>query len=244
MADATQETHLGQYLRSTRDPAYSLLFLLPLIIAYEVLALLLNVHHTVEVRNGADVILREILALLHIDNLPLAMVVALVVIIGALTSHLKRQIHLRPHYFGGMIAESCLWAVLIGAISRRMVHMFFAAPLLGGQGPATKMMLFLGAGVYEELVFRVLLIGGFAIVFRKLMGLDRSGSAMLAVVAAAFLFSLFHHVGPFGEPFRTATFLFRFYAGLVLSALYVTRGLGITAWSHALYDIFLYLGVA
>lgn len=239
------ETHLGRYLRSTREPSYSLLFLLPLIVAYEVLALVLNVHHSVEVRNGADVILREILALLRIESLPLAMVVALVVILGALTAHRKGREALKPAYFGGMIAESCLWAVLIGAISRRMVRMFFAAaPLLGQQGPWTKMMLFLGAGVYEELVFRVLLIGGFSIVFRKLMGLDESGASMLSVVSAAFLFSLFHHVGPFGEPFKTATFLFRFYAGLVLSALYVTRGLGITAWSHALYDIFLYLGIA
>lgn len=241
---ADTETNLGQYYRATREPAYSLLFLLPLIISYEVLALLLNVHHTVEVRNGADVILREILALMRIESLPLAILVALIAILLALTSHLKRQERLRPQFFAGMLAESCLWAVVIGAISRRMVRLFFAAPLLGSQGPATKLMLFLGAGVYEELVFRVLLIGAFVIIFRKILGLDPVGSALLSVAGAAFLFSLFHHVGPFGEPFRTATFLFRFYAGLVLSMLYVTRGLGITAWSHALYDIFLYLGLA
>lgn len=240
----TSETNFEQYFRASRQPAYSLLFLLPLILAYEVLALLLNVHHTVEVRNGADVILRELLALMRIESLPLAMVVALGAILLALTSHLKRQQRLKAPYFAVMLGESCLWAVVIGAISRRMVRLFFAAPLLGGQGPATKLMLFLGAGVYEELVFRVLLIGAFVLIFRKLMGLDALGSAFLSVIAAAFLFSAFHHVGPFGEPFRTATFLFRFFAGLVLSMLYVTRGLGITAWSHALYDIFLYLGLA
>lgn len=238
------ETHLEQYLRATRQPAYSLLFLLPLILGYEVLALLLNVHHTVEVRNGADVILRELLALMRIESLPLAMVVALMVILLALTSHLKRQQRLHVPYFAGMIVESCLWAVVIGAISRRMVRLFFAAPLMSNQGPATKLMLFLGAGVYEELVFRVLLIGGFVIIFRKILGLDALGSSLLAVGGAAFLFSLFHHVGPFGEPFRTSVFMFRFFAGLVLSMLYVTRGLGITAWSHALYDIFLYMGLA
>ena len=80
----TQETHFEQYFRASRQPAYSLLFLLPLIVAYELLALLLNVHHTVEVRNGADVILRELLALMRIESLPLAMVVALAVILLAL----------------------------------------------------------------------------------------------------------------------------------------------------------------
>jgi hypothetical protein len=239
-------THLGAYLRATREPAYSLLFLLPLIVAYEVLALFINVHHTVEVRNGADVILREILALLRIESLPLAMVVALVVILGALTSHRRQAARLDPRFFAGMLAESCVWALAIGAVSRRMVRLFFAAPApvaMPAQGPMTKLMLFLGAGVYEELVFRVLLIGLFLVFFRRVLRLDEAGAACLAVVGAAFLFSLFHHIGPFGEPFRIATFLFRFFAGVVLSALYVTRGLGITAWSHALYDVFLYVGL-
>jgi hypothetical protein len=239
-----QTTYLGRYLGATRTPSYSLLFLLPLILAYELLALLLNVHHNIEVRNGADVILREILAILHIESLPLAILVALVVILIALTEHLKRGEALYVPYFGVMVVESCMWAVLIGAVSRRMVRLFFAVPALGTQGPLTKLMLFLGAGVYEELVFRVLLISFFLLVFRRVLGVDRNGAAVLAVVGAAFLFSLFHHLGPFGEPFRTATFLFRFFAGLVLSGLYVTRGLGITAWAHALYDIFLYLGLA
>src|SRR5260370_23772364 len=114
---ANSSTYIGHYLRTTREPAYSLLFLLPLILAYEVLALLINVHHTVEVRNGADVILREILALLRIQSLPLAMVVALVVILGALTAHRKGQERLQPRFFAGMLLESCLWAVLIGSIS-------------------------------------------------------------------------------------------------------------------------------
>lgn len=240
----TSSTYLGRYFRATREPAYSLLFLLPLILAYEVLALLLNVNHSIEVRNGADVILREILAVLRIESLPLAMVVALLVILIALTEHLKGREALKASYFAAMVLESGLWAVLIGAISRRMVRLFFAVPALGTQGPLTKLMLFLGAGVYEELVFRVLLISFFLLVFRSVLGVDAVGAGVLSVLAAALLFSLFHHLGPFGEPFRTATFLFRFFAGLVLSMLYVTRGLGITAWSHALYDIFLYLGLA
>jgi len=240
----TSGTYLGYYFRTTREPAYSLFFLLPLVIAYELLALILNVHHPVEVRNGADVILREALAFLNIDGLPLAMVISLIVILGALTAHRKGTEPLQGHLFAAMFTESCIWAVLIGAISRKLVRVFFVSAPLGSQGIATKVMLFLGAGVYEELVFRVLLIAFFVFFFRRILCMDEVGAGCMAVVWAALLFSLFHHLGPFGEPFRMAPFLFRFFAGLVLSALYVVRGLGIAAWSHALYDVFLYVGLA
>ncbi|MBI4862456.1 MAG: CPBP family intramembrane metalloprotease [Candidatus Riflebacteria bacterium] len=238
------DTHLGRYFLKTREPAYSLLFLLPLILAYEILALVINVHHTVEVRNGADVILREILAVLRIDSLPQALVVASVVILIGLTAHRKGHEPLKPAFFAGMFVESCIWGFFIGAISRRLLKIFFMANPGQAHDFATKMMLFLGAGVYEELVFRVLLIGFFLLVFRRVFRFDEISAATLSVLTAALLFSLFHHVGPFGEPFRIAPFLFRFFAGLVLSVLYVARGLGIAAWSHALYDIFLYLGLS
>jgi len=51
------------------------------------------------------------------------------------------------------------------------------------------------------------------------------------------LFSAFHYIGPFGEPLRLESFVFRTLAGIAFSALYLTRGFGITAWTHALYDV-------
>lgn len=243
-AKAGEDTSFGQYLMASRRPAYSLLFLLPLILAYELLALLINVEHTVEVRNGADVILREILVFLRIDSLPLAMILVLAVIVQALINQLRAREVLRGDYFALMFLESCAWAVCIGAVSRRMVSVFFVAPTFAPQGPMTKVMLFLGAGVYEELVFRVILIGALMVVLQRIVRLDLTKARVVAVLGAALLFSGFHHVGVFGEPFRWAPFLFRFFAGLVLSALYVTRGLGITAWAHALYDLFLFMELA
>ena len=58
-----------------------------------------------------------------------------------------------------------------------------------------------------------------------------------AIIASALIFSVFHYVGPFGDPLTLPSFTFRAVAGLVLSGLYVARGFGIVAWSHALYDI-------
>jgi hypothetical protein len=44
-------------------------------------------------------------------------------------------------------------------------------------------------------------------------------------------------VGPYGDPFRLDSFTFRFIAGVFFSAMYLARGFGITAWTHALYDV-------
>ena len=61
------------------------------------------------------------------------------------------------------------------------------------------------------------------------------------MILSAILFSLFHYIPPYGDPFQIASFTFRLLSGLAFSALYVTRGFGITAWTHALYDTFLLL---
>jgi len=75
---------------------------------------------------------------------------------------------------------------------------------------------------------------------------DRSfcitGANIFAVTAGALIFSLFHYIGPYGQPLRLDSFIFRTVAGLLFSGLYVTRGFGITAWTHALYDVFLAMG--
>jgi hypothetical protein len=61
-------------------------------------------------------------------------------------------------------------------------------------------------------------------------------------VAGALIFSGFHYIGQYGDAFALSTFTFRAIAGLVFSGLYLTRGFGITAWTHALYDVFLSVG--
>jgi len=237
------ETHLARYLKATRAPSYSLLFLLPLLVAYEGLALLINVHHTIEVRNGADVILQEFLRVLNVDNLPLAIVLVTIVIVGALATHMRVGTRLEPQYFPAMFLESCVWALVLGSVSRRLVGIFLSSPSVPiTDGLWTKIMLYLGAGVYEELVFRVLLVSLFLYALRHSVGLGSTCASLLAMIFASLLFSGFHHVGVLGEPFEVPVFMFRFFAGLVLSALYVTRGFGITAWAHSLYDLFHLVG--
>jgi hypothetical protein len=105
----------------------------------------------------------------------------------------------------------------------------------------TRLMLSLGAGLYEELFFRVLLVTGLAAAARALLGFGARAASVFAVVAGAGVFSAFHYIGPFGDPFDLQSFTFRMLSGLAFSGLFVLRGFGVTAWTHALYDSFLLL---
>ena len=100
-------------------------------------------------------------------------------------------------------------------------------------------MISLGAGIYEELLFRVLLVGCLAWAARRLFGWSAGAAGVFATVVGALIFSAFHYIGPYGDHLELASFTFRAIAGVMFSALYLLRGFGITAWTHALYDVFL-----
>lgn len=101
----------------------------------------------------------------------------------------------------------------------------------------------IGAGIYEELVFRLILICLLMIFFQDVLRLSRKNSIILAVVVSAALFSAHHHIiyleGRFGQaaPFNWTEFGFRTAAGVYFAVLFAIRGFGITAGTHAFYDV-------
>jgi len=66
---------------------------------------------------------------------------------------------------------------------------------------------------------------------------DEKIRKVAALIIAAGLFSAFHFMGEYGDYFSMELFLLRFFAGIVLGALYFARGFGITAYTHSIYDL-------
>ena len=235
------------YWELTRSPRYSLTFAIPLLVMYETLALALNQGTDMGIRNGADVLLRTLSASVFGDRGPLLFggLVALLLVVLAVRDGRRSAGALRPRLFALMLIESAVLAVVFGfVVGIVTAQLLNALPQLS-IGQTTEMawpvvfMVSLGAGVYEELVFRVLLVSGLILVARTLFAMGRGAATAFAVVLGALIFSAFHYIGPFGDPLELPSFLFRALAGLAFSGLYVTRGFGITAWTHALYDVFL-----
>ncbi len=238
------------YWRLARAPRYSILFALPLLVLYEGLAAAVDLGPT-PVRNGADVLLKSLVIGVAGARGPLllALIVGgtgLVLVVRDVRRHGGASA-LRGRIFAGMALEAIVWSILTGPIvgigAQQLLHrlgLLMVAPQgVGTLGELARVTLSLGAGLYEELLFRVLLVGGLAALASRVAGAGPRAAGIFAVVVAALVFSAFHYVGPYGDPWSLGSFTFRALAGVFFSALYLLRGFGVTAWTHALYDLWL-----
>jgi hypothetical protein len=235
-----------EYFRAPRELRYSLLFALPLLVLYEGLSALLSQSAFAGVRNGADVLLKSLFVGLG-GRAGLALFGVMLLGVGAWLvwrDQRARDGKLDSQVFLGMLGESIVYAAVFGQVTAVLTATLLrGAPLammtqepLGALPLGTQLVVSLGAGIYEELLFRVLLVSGLLWVFKRMKW--RTWVAVTAaVVLSALIFSGFHYIGPYGDPLTAPTFTFRAIAGLLLSGLYVARGFGVAAWTHALYDV-------
>lgn len=233
------------YFHESRAPRYSLTFALPLWLAYEVLAALIG-SSPGSVRNGADVILRAPFVWALGPRANVAFVATLLLAFGIfILRDVRRKGTPKRSYFAWMFLESvvvaCLFGLVIGAITSQLLSPFtrLALGFSDKVGPLSTFMVSLGAGLYEELLFRVLFVGMLLFGTRNLLGWGPVVSGLVSVVVGALVFSGFHYLGAYGDKLEVGSFVFRAVAGVAFSGLYVLRGFGIAAWSHALYDVFL-----
>ncbi len=242
---------VSSYWRATREQRYSLIFALPLLLLYEGMAALLPVGETRGVRNGADVMLKSVFSLVAGRHGPLVFEILLIaaclwLVRRDLASHGGLSA-MRGRVFLGMSIESVVLAlafgVIVATITARLLGFFGAlslAPMQTLDRP-TRLMVSLGAGLYEELLFRVILVSALALLARRVFHWRAGAAGAFATIVGALLFSAAHYVGAFGDAFTLESFVFRAISGVFFSAIYLWRGFGIDAWTHALYDVFLVL---
>jgi membrane protease YdiL (CAAX protease family) len=239
----------GDYVSSTRHPWPCFLFLLPFLIAYEGGVLWLGGTHPETLRNGADTWLHWGLDSFGLHELYWGPVLVAAAFLA--WSWWRRED--RPYdlvgVYLGMAIESLVFAIGLWGLSRQVSPILekytstFVNLSAGGTAaphpvnPAiVHVITFLGAGIYEEVLFRLLLFTGLIWVFRHLQ-IPRLGAILLAAVGSALLFAAAHNIGPYGEKFDGYVFLFRAMAGVYFAFLYKMRGFGIAVGSHAIYDV-------
>ena len=236
------------YQKESIRPLVSLIFLAPMLIAYESGMLLLG---PATMRNGADVWLRQSLQWMGFGQYFLLPVITCTILLA--WHHLLREpwkINLAA--LPRMLFESVALAVFLlilahlqGRIaSEWSLQILPATPNIEPQVPPSfsrtwaRLIPYFGAGIYEELLFRLMLLSGILGLVRWIGGSQRQ-SLVCAVVISSTLFAASHYqafVG-YGDVFQWYSFLFRLLAGLFFSVLFLRRGFGITAATHAIYDI-------
>lgn len=160
---------------------------------------------------------------------------ALAVVAILLATHVvsRQPWRVRKSAVALMYVESLGLAVPLILVNR-WVRLTGGGPAADGLGGAA---LGIGAGIYEELVFRLVLISAIVILGSDLLGRPRPLVLGAGVVISAVLFAAHHHPPVGADPFDTGRFLFRTLAGLYLGVIFVVRGYGPAAGTHAAYNL-------
>jgi membrane protease YdiL (CAAX protease family) len=227
------------YLNGTRDLLTSLVLVLPLFVLYQV-----GILATGGVRNGVDFVTDALMMLVgnSVQNYLLFQLGVFALFIVAIAG-MRSKGTFRPRLFPWMLLESTVYALLFGTVIVLMIQGVGLGGLLAAgakpsHGMLNSIVLSVGAGLYEELVFRLLLMGGIFWFATRVTRMHRVAAAIGAVFVSSVIFSLVHHVGSLGEPFTVAAFTFRFFAGVLLATIFHTRGFAIAAYTHAIYDVY------
>ncbi len=230
---------LRAHMRSKVDPLTDVFLVLPLFLVYQ-LGILTQFRRGPDgvigwVGNGADFMTRTGLALAHGSLGLYALGTASVaVVLSAMALVARRKARLHPRMLVPVLAESMTYAVLtaglIGAAIREL-----GLGVLDTAGLWAQIVASAGAGLHEELVFRVGIFGGLARLLTPRV--HRWVALPTAALLSAAVFSGVHYLPPLGDPLRLDTFLFRFFCGVVFAVIYRVRGFAIAAWTHCLYDI-------
>lgn len=254
------------YLDRTSRPIYAVAYLIPFIILYEIGTIMINpdvLNRSLsesQIRVMAFIWLQEFLRLLKFDERAAWMATPFVVIIILLAIQMTARRPWKVYFrdFVPMTIECIILAVPLIVLSllfnRVGTATQNAAPLLAESWQETvtstgatplfvDIVTGIGAGIYEELIFRLILICLLMLLFQDLFGMRRGYAIGLSILISAVLFSAHHHFffinGEFtlGEAFTVSRFLFRFMAGIYFAVIFALRGFGIVAGSHAFYDI-------
>ena len=204
------------------DLGASLVLIFPLVLAYEIGVLFAGRV------NGADLVTRAVYAAAGSRT---AYLVLYALAAGGFLLWIRRRRWdtLRLELAGPVILEAALYALMLGALVSLVVDR-----LLGLGLTAPSLISALGAGIHEELVFRLALIAGLVRLARPLG--DRLAVAT-AIAASSLVFAAAHHLGAHGEPWTAHAFAFRAIAGAAFAAIFWFRSLAHAVYAHVLYDI-------
>jgi len=230
---------LQNYLIQSELPFVCLTFLLPMIVLYEVGTIYFASdwsRHT-ETRVLAFNLLRQFLAMFGATGRYLPCFAVFFILI---TWHIARRDSWRLQVGTNflMCLESALLALPILALGN-LIGQYI--PLYSaGNSWKGGIVLALGAGIYEETLFRLITFTILNIFLIDLLRVEKKVAYLLIVVGSAILFASYHYWSPQSAPFRWSDCIFRTASGIYFGILFITRGFGITAGTHAAYDIYFF----
>jgi hypothetical protein len=233
------------YFADAKRPIVSLYFLLPLILCYEIAKIFASVQ---QLGSGID---------LWIHNLLNALGAGQLVVLPLLTTAVLLFCHHRIddnwNVQGTTLLKMAGESIGIGIMLFCFANLFQIAAVqnatagqladpyfwqIGSSRWWASVMTYVGTGIHEELVFRVILMLP-AIAVMKDVLCDEFSATVIAVAGVAVLFAAAHvnFFNPWGEPLEVTSFAFRGIASIIFSAVFIYRGFAIVVCAHIVYNV-------
>lgn len=223
-----------RYARESRRPLAALLFLLPWVVSYELWAL----GAARAPGPGRELLAHSVIhGLLSWFGLVGFWVPPAVLLTALLVWHVRLR---HPWRVTGWVLPVMLIESAVLAVPLLLVAGLFSPPRPLDDGSLRvrdQLLSALGAGIYEELVFRLLLVAGLLALLARLRWLQRRPARWVAVALAALIFAACHFKPIGWDAPDGRLFVFLIAAGGYLGAVFLRRGLGVTAGAHAAYNV-------
>jgi membrane protease YdiL (CAAX protease family) len=221
------------YLQKSQTPLTCFLFLLPMLILYEI-----GTHYFATDRIKAfDDMLRFFRWFGAGGKYLPALAVGAILLSWHIATNEQWDLDFGTAACMGL--ESIVWCLplfALDSLSQTYIPLRAAAASIPRDPWSEMLVVAMGAGIYEELVFRLAAFSVLSMLLVDILRIRRNWSVLLMVVVSAVLFARYHYQDG-GEAFLWHTFAFRTLAGIYFGALFLRRGFGITCGTHAAYDI-------
>lgn len=239
------------YWTLSARPLHTLVFVTPLVLLYEIGSIL----YLTDLDSGTQKVIRAeklLSQFLNVFGVVGLLVPGLAMLGVLLIWHVvsRDRWQVRPLVTLGMLLEAALWALpllVLGAAVKRAAVLTGAAAMQVGPSMAAadvhalpwqaRLTISLGAGLYEELLFRLVAIAALHFLVKDLLRLSETLARAVAILGSALAFAFYHDATVVAGAVQWSTLLFYTAAGVYFACIYLFRGFGIVVMAHALYDV-------
>lgn len=230
-----------RYQHETRRPIVCLVFVLPRLVLYEFGSFLLGQQSQ---RSGIDQWFHQPLYQLGFSGLVVLPIVTIAVLI---IWHHREQDYwrFRPAYLAGMMTEAIGLGLILFWAANAFHQLADGASVTAATNAVlsknvwwANIVVCVGSGIYEELVFRIGLLSLLIVGANQLLP-SKNSAAAAGAITVSLLFAALHYsvFNPAGNPFELSSFVFRFFASIVFCVLFLFRGFGIAVGTHVAFDV-------
>lgn len=242
-------------------PLHMLVFLLPILIAYEAGSILYLTDRAAGVQRSVEAY-KIFGDFFHVFGLAGVFLpgVALVTVLVTWHIMIKDRWRLDLSTLAGMLAESIAWTLPLLVLAAASDHARAAAGVFGLSSHTSvfpfalaggsvggaigdpvhdlplmaRVTIAIGAGLYEEMLFRLVGMALLHFILVDLIAAPPRWGMAIAIVLSALAFAVYHRPE---LPAEWPRFVFYTLSGIYLGTVYLMRGFGITVGTHAMYDI-------